>query len=257
MKIIDSYSDSRIKLYRNNQNLGVAKANNQGIKSAIMDDCSHVLIINNDVKFEFKMLDKMLKIQKEENCSLVVPKMMYFDQPKLIWYAGSSFDKRKGFLPIHNGQKQIDNGQFDGIRRVEYAPTCCLLVKKEVFHDIGYMDEKYFVYFDDTDFSYRIFKDDRHKIVFFSNVDFYHKIGSLSKSIVINKVEIYRGDFFIKQNTRNHIYFLKKIGTVYAYLFIIFLFFKNNIRVITNKNFRTSFHTWKIINQSYFEGLLM
>ena len=33
---------------------------------------------------------------------------------------------------------------------VEYAPTCCALIHRKVFEDVGLMDEKYFVYFDDS-----------------------------------------------------------------------------------------------------------
>ncbi|MBT6809100.1 MAG: glycosyltransferase family 2 protein [Flavobacteriales bacterium] len=257
LKIVDSYTDERIKVVKNSKNFGVAEANNQGIKLSIKDECTQVLIVNNDVEFESTLLDKMLKVQKVNDCSLVVPKMMYFDNPDHIWYAGSTFVKRKGFLPIHKGIKQKDEGQFDGIYPVEYAPTCCLLVKKEVFEDVGFMDEKYFVYFDDTDFSYRVLKNKNHKMYFFSDVKFYHKVGSLTKSVEKENKKEYRGDFFIMQNTRNHIYFLKKIGSVYAYFFIVFLFFKNNLRILTNKNFRTDFNTWKLIMKSYFEGLRM
>ena len=257
IEILKENTDSRIELVKNKENVGVAKANNQGIELALKDNCTQVLIINNDVEFEKQLFEKMLQIQKDKNCSLVVPKMMYFETPDYIWYAGSSFIKKKGFLPIHKGIKQKDSSQFDGVYPVEYAPTCCLLVKKEVFQDVGMMDEKYFVYFDDTDFSYRVLKDGRHKLFYFSDTKFYHKVGSLTKSVEKEKKREYRGDFFIKQNTRNHIYFLKKIGSIYAYLFILFLFFKNNIKFIVNPNFRKNFHTWKLINKSYFEGLRM
>jgi len=257
IEILKENTDSRIELVKNKENVGVAKANNQGIELALKDNCTQVLIINNDVEFEKQLFEKMLQIQKDKNCSLVVPKMMYFDTPDYIWYAGSSFIKKKGFLPIHKGIKQKDSSQFDGVYPVEYAPTCCLLVKKEVFQDVGMMDEKYFVYFDDTDFSYRVLKDGRHKLFYFSDTKFYHKVGSLTKSVEKEKKREYRGDFFIKQNTRNHIYFLKKIGSIYAYLFILFLFFKNNLRFIISPNFRKNFHTWKLINKSYFEGLRM
>ncbi|MGY8987255.1 MAG: glycosyltransferase family 2 protein [Flavobacteriales bacterium] len=257
LTLLEKYNDERIVLIKNSENVGVAKANNQGIKLALKDGCSQVLIINNDIEFEEQLFDKMLNIQKENNCSLVVPKMMYYDNPTHIWYAGSDFVKTKGFLPIHKGMRQKDEGKFDGIFPVEYAPTCCLLVKKQVFLDVGMMDEKYFVYFDDTDFCYRVLKDGRHKLFFFSDTKFYHKVGSLTKSVEKEKKREYRGDFFIKQNTRNHIYFLKKIGSVYAYLFILFLFFKNNLRFIINPNFRKNFHTFKLINKSYFEGLIM
>ena len=257
IEILKENTDSRIELVKNKENVGVAKANNQGIELALKDNCTQVLIINNDVEFEKQLFEKMLQIQKDKNCSLVVPKMMYFDTPDYIWYAGSSFIKKKGFLPIHKGIKQKDRSQFDGVYPVEYAPTCCLLVKKEVFQDVGMMDEKYFVYFDDTDFSYRVLKDGRHKLFYFSDTKFYHKVGSLTKSVEKEKKREYRGDFFIKQNTRNHIYFLKKIGSIYAYLFILFLFFKNNLIFIINPNFRKNFHIWKLINKSYFEGLIM
>ena len=257
LEILKENTESRINLVQNKKNVGVAKANNQGIELALKDKCTHVLIINNDVEFEKELFEKMIQIQKDNNCSLVVPKMMYFDNPNYIWYAGSIFVKKKGFLPLHKGIKQKDIAQFDGVYPVEYAPTCCLLIKKEVFKDVGMMDEKYFVYFDDTDFCYRVLKDGRHRLFFFSDTKFYHKVGTLTKSIIKEKNREYRGDFFIQQNIRNHIYFLRKIGGVYAYLFIIFLFFKNNFRFIISSDYRKNLYTWRLINKSYFQGLRM
>ena len=255
--ILKMENDSRLKIINNSTNFGVAKANNQGIESAIADGCNQVLIINNDVEFETTLIEKLLQAQTEKSCSLVTPKMMYFDNPNHIWYAGSWFIKKKGYLPLHRGMKQLDDGQYDKITEVEYAPTCCLLAKKEVFQDIGLMDEKYFVYFDDTDFSYRVWKDRRHKMFYYPNVKFYHKVGSLTKSFNKEEEKIFRGDFFIQQSTKNHIYFLKKIGGLFAYSFIAWLFFKNNIRFIVNPQIRKNFKTWLLINKSYFEGVRM
>jgi len=255
--ILKKENDSRLQIINNSSNFGVAKANNQGIKRAISDDCDQILIINNDVEFETTLIEKLLQLQDEMSCSLVTPKMMYYDNPKYIWYAGSWFIKKKGYLPLHRGMKDLDEGQFDEIIEVEYAPTCCLLAKKEVFQDIGMMDEKYFVYFDDTDFLYRVWKDGRHKIFYYPNIKFYHKVGSLTNSFNQEEEKIFRGDFFIQQNTKNHIYFLKKIGGLFAYAFIAWLFLKNNIRFIVNPQIRKNFKTWLLINTSYFEGLKM
>ena len=255
--ILRMETDPRLRIIKNTLNYGVAKANNQGIKSAISDGCDQVLIINNDVKFEANLIQKLLQVQFERSCSLVVPKMMYFDKPDHIWYAGSCFIKRKGYLPLHRGMKILDQGQYNEVVEVEYAPTCCLLVRKEVFRDIGMMDEKYFVYFDDTDFSYRVWKDRRHKIFYFPDVKFYHKVGSLTNSFNKEDDRIYRGDFFIQQTTRNHVYFLKKVGGLFAYMFIVWLFFKNNIRFLFSPNLRKNFRTWLLINNSYFKGIRM
>tara|TARA_B110000008_G_scaffold149281_1_gene150704 strand:+ start:2911 stop:3819 length:909 start_codon:yes stop_codon:yes gene_type:complete len=255
--ILEKENDSRLQIINNSTNFGVAKANNQGIKRAIADDCDQVLIINNDVEFETTLIEKLLQVQTEKSCSLVTPRMMYFDNPNHIWYAGSWFIKKKGYLPLHRGMKELDQGQYDEIVEVEYAPTCCLLAKKEVFQHIGLMDEKYFVYFDDTDFSYRVWKDKRYKMFYSPDVKFYHKVGSLTKSFNKEEEKIFRGDFFIQQNTKNHIYFLKKIGGLFAYAFIAWLFLKNNIRFIVNPQIRKNFKTWLLINTSYFEGLKM
>ena len=257
LSLLEKEKDTRFVLIKNKNNFGVAKANNQGIKSAIADGCNQILILNNDIEFEKEMIEKLLKVQREKKCSIVTPKIMYYDNPEYIWYAGSWFIKRKGYLPLHRGMMQKDKGQFDAITEVEYAPTCCLLVKKEVFDDVGFMDEKYFVYFDDTDFSYRVWKDKRHKMFYYPDVKFYHKAGSLTKSFNKQEEKIFRGDFFIQQNTKNHIYFLKKIGGLFAYAFIVWLFFKNNIRFILNPQVRKNFKTWLLINTSYFEGLKM
>ena len=255
--ILEKENDSRLQIINNSTNFGVAKANNQGIKRAIADDCDQVLIINNDVEFETTLIEKLLQVQTEKSCSLVTPRMMYFDNPNHIWYAGSWFIKKKGYLPLHRGMKELNHGQYDEIVEVEYAPTCCLLAKKEVFQHIGLMDEKYFVYFDDTDFSYRVWKDKRYKMFYSPDVKFYHKVGSLTKSFNKEEEKIFRGDFFIQQNTKNHIYFLKKIGGLFAYAFIAWLFLKNNIRFIVNPQIRKNFKTWLLINTSYFEGLKM
>ena len=92
---------------------------------------------------------------------------------------------------------------------------------------------------------------------YFSDIDFYHKVGSLTKSYESHKKRNYRGDFFIKQNIKNHIYFLKKVGSLYAYLYIFFLFFKNNLRIIFNDDIKCNFRTWVLVNKSYFQGIIM
>ena len=192
ISILENEQDSRLKVIKNTANLGVARANNQGIEQAIADGCNQVLIVNNDIEFESTLIEKLIKVQIEKGCSLVTPKMMYYDNPNYIWYAGSWFIKKKGFLPLHRGMKELDEGQYDEAIEVEYAPTCCLLAKKEVFQDVGMMDEKYFVYFDDTDFSYRVWEDGRHKMVYFPDVKFYHKVGSLTKSFEKEKKKTFR-----------------------------------------------------------------
>ena len=60
LEIINQYQDERIKIIANQKNVGVAAGNNQGIKQALQDNCNYILIINNDVEFEYTMFEKLL-----------------------------------------------------------------------------------------------------------------------------------------------------------------------------------------------------
>ena len=254
LKILDDLNDNRVNQIRNQSNIGVAAANNIGIKKALEDKCSHILILNNDIEFSNSLFEDMLVSIKKENCSMMTPKIMYHSDKDIIWYAGGGFKKSNGYLPYHTGfNENIKNNNYQSLY-VDYASTCCLLIKKDVFETIGYMDEKYFVYFDDTDFLFRVKKEGVHKIYYDSQITLFHKVGSLTKSLTKEFERSYRTHFFLKQNIRNHIYFLRKIGSVYSYLFCLFLFFKNNLRFLFSSRIKKDFSTFLIINKSYFQG---
>lgn len=256
ISIVLNSNDDRINLIRNKQNKGIAVANNQGIKLALQHNCDQVLIINNDVVFQSSLIDDLVKAQNLCNSSIITPKIFFNDDPQRIWYAGSWFSKLKGYLPTHRGFKEIDNGKYNDIIEVDYAPTCCLLIKKQVFLDVGFMDEKYFVYFDDTDFLYRVWQKDEHKLYYFPCAKIYHKVGSLTNPNNRNKRK-FKSNFFIKQFIKNQIYYLRKIGGSLAFIFIIWLFFKNNLKFIFNPKIQKSFSTWILINRSYLNGFKM
>ena len=254
LKILDDLNDNRVNQIRNHSNIGVAAANNIGIKKALEDKCSYILILNNDIEFPNTLFKDMLVSIKKENCSMITPKIMYHSDKDIIWYAGGGFKKSNGYLPYHTGfNENIKNNNYQSLY-VDYASTCCLLIKKDVFETVGYMDEKYFVYFDDTDFLFRVKKEGVHKIYYDSQITLFHKVGSLTKSLTKEFERSYRTHFFIKQNIRNHIYFLRKIGSVYSYLFCLFLFFKNNLRFLFSSRIKKDFSTFLIINKSYFQG---
>ena len=61
ISILLNTNDDKINLIRNNQNKGVAAANNQGIKLALEHNCNQVLIINNDVVFQPSLIDDLVK----------------------------------------------------------------------------------------------------------------------------------------------------------------------------------------------------
>ena len=254
---IKNYQDSRIELIENKENVGVAAGNNQGMKKAMADGCDYIMLLNNDVEFEATLFEKLLKEIEEKNYALITSKMMYGSEKDRIWYAGCKWDVRGGYMAPHIGQKEIDQGQYDELTEVDYAPTCMVMMKRAVIDDIGYMDEKYFAYYDDTDYFYRIFKDGRHKVLYYPFVQFYHKVGGLTKSKDGTATKFKFGNFHIHLTTRNKVYYLKKQKSLLGYFNILYFYFRMNLRFLFSGKYHLNFSTWKLLNAAFFEGLKM
>lgn len=199
----------------NNDNCGVAKGNNQGIEKILENDCEYVLLLNNDIEFSENTIEDLVNYSVENDISIIVPKIYYHNTNK-IWMAGGYISNFRGTTP-HRGELEEDQGQYENIEYINYAPTCFMLLNKKVFNEVGLMDEKYFVYYDDSDFIYRANKQG-YKILYFP------------KAIVSHKVSISTGGseslFSIYYATRNRIYFIKKnFSLIYKFIALSYFFF--------------------------------
>jgi GT2 family glycosyltransferase len=196
------------RILSNPNNRGVAAGNNQGIQAALDAGCSSVLLINNDTAFDSGLIARLDQGLARHRVEMVCPKMMYYDQPDRIWTAGGTFQKWRGYRSVHVGEGEPDNGQYDVARLVPYVPTCCVLIKKEVFTRIGMMDETYFVYWDDTDFMYRAMKAGV-RLMYLPEAKLWHKVAALTGGPST--------PFAMRYGTRNSLYFLlKHFGIVLA-----------------------------------------
>lgn len=72
-----------------------------------------------------------------------------------IWLEGGYFSRISG-ISKHIGLGKRDGAEYSVERILTYAPTCFLVIPDRVYRDVGYMDESYFVYYDDTDFCRRL-----------------------------------------------------------------------------------------------------
>lgn len=183
----------------NNANLGVAKGNNQGIALALRDGCASVLLANNDTEFAAGALRRLAEAWRQ-GADVVTPKILYHGPDRLIWFAGGSIDTWTMRTP-HHGMREIDRGQFDAPGDTGYAPTCFLLVDAGVLRQIGAMDEAYFVYYDDTDFIWRLRCAGR-------------RVHYLPQAVVLHKVSTSTGGgespFTVYYTNRNRVYFIRK-----------------------------------------------
>lgn len=197
MELLNEFPEHKIEKIYCDENFGVAKGNNIGIERSIELGCTHTLLLNNDTVLPKDFFEKFLSNLHEDDF-VAVPKI-YFDGTNRIWYAGGAFSRLK-CNSYHMFYKQIDGG-IEIPRNCYYAPTCCMLVENSVFDKVGLMDEKYFLYSDDTDFCFRL-KCSGIPIRIVKEAYIYHKV-SLSTGGESSKISIYYGN-------RNRFYFHSK-----------------------------------------------
>lgn len=246
LRLLKECGDERLRVIANPDNRGVAEGNNQGIRAALEAGCDSVLLINNDTEFDAALFSELDDGLDKHSAEMVCPKMMYFDEPERIWAAGGGFQLWLGYRVVHLGTNQIDVGQCDRPQQVTYVPTCCVLIKKEVFEKIGLMDERYFVYVDDVDFMYRAMKADV-KLVYLPGAKLFHKVGRLTGGS--------DSPFMHRYCTRNRIYFILKhfgILLVFPMLFMYQLYFAAGF--LTR---RFSFKVFCIKEKAFLEALEM
>lgn len=135
-------------------NLGFAGGYNAGLRRGLEGDSRHFLLLNNDTLLEPDVLAKLAaEMERARDVGLVTAKIYYAADPRRIWTTGANFDI---FLDLKDsGAGQIDVGQWDAPRDVDFAPFCALLVRREVIERVGLLDEDFFLYYEDMDYCRR------------------------------------------------------------------------------------------------------
>ncbi|MEM4230386.1 MAG: glycosyltransferase, partial [Candidatus Pacearchaeota archaeon] len=95
------------------------------------------------------------------------------DLGKVIWFAGGKMDWQN-VIGLHIGVDEIDKGQFEKISEIDFASGACMLIKSDVFKKIGKFDERYFLYYEDSDFCQRA-KKTQYKIIYNPKAILWHK----------------------------------------------------------------------------------
>jgi GT2 family glycosyltransferase len=166
-----------VELIRLSHNTGFAGGFNQGIERALSQGGDYVLILNNDTVSDRLMVEKLMG-DIRPGTGVAFPKIYYYDDPRRIWSVGA----RRQFLTLEMTDKatgQLDRGQWDKVQERDYGTGCALLVPREVFAKIGLFDERYFAYYEDLDFSFRV-KEAGFRMILVPEARLWHKVAQTS-----------------------------------------------------------------------------
>jgi GT2 family glycosyltransferase len=132
------------------ENIGFAAGANIGIERSLALGVEYLLFLNNDVTLTPDFLSRLVAAADAK--TMVVPKILYhFDHSLISTHAGG-FDWRLGlFRDTYGGRP---DGPETSRRREDLATAsfCCALVPARAFRDAGVLDERFFMYYEETDF---------------------------------------------------------------------------------------------------------
>lgn len=143
-----------VEIIRLPENQGFAMGNNVGIEKALQEGVSHILLLNNDTLVHPAFLSPLLDGLDAQDVGVVGPKIYHHPDTDYLWFAGGRIDWKTG-RQWHQGANEPDRGQWDVPHEVDYITACCLLAPTDVFRSVGKLDERYFIYFEETDWNLR------------------------------------------------------------------------------------------------------
>lgn len=142
---------------RNNENVGFSKAVNQGLRVA---KGKYILLINPDTRIVGSALKYLLEFAGNTPAlGAVAPRLLNYDgtiQPSCskfptIWNA-----IKYNFLGCKHCFKKYNPG--DQVTKVEVAVMAAFLVPKAIFDEVGGLDERFFLYYEDIEFCRRLYR---------------------------------------------------------------------------------------------------
>lgn len=191
-----------VKLIINKENMGFAKANNQAIQKA---RGQYLLLLNSDTIVLPRTLNIMVNfMDTNPKVGALGAKLLGQDlilqtscrHFPTLFSVLSQFFGLSAMFPKSKLFGRYDMGYWahSQTRKVDCVPGTSLLVRKNTVQEVGLLDENYFMYFEDTDWCYRINKAG-WEVVFLPEAEMIHLGGaSAAKSN--------RGLFFDKTLTK-------------------------------------------------------
>ena len=204
------------------ENLGFAGGNNVGIRYILAkNDFDSIVLLNNDTVICKNSITALMKAKNNlGNKAIYGGRIYYYSNPSKIWYDGGYFNEWFGrSMHINMGKSDIPE---KATHEVNFVTFCYVLIPEQLLKEIGLLDESYFMYVEDLDYSYKVWKSG-YKLYHVSSSSIYHKVGASSGE----EVSEFSAYWIIKNRVR---FIFKNLEPPKKITSIIFLIFSRIFR---------------------------
>jgi len=185
---------SKASFIKNEENLGFAAGNNIGIRFALERMADYVFLLNNDAEIESDSLAKLVEVAETEEKIGIVSPVIFNGENKQVWFSGGKIKWLK-MKSLHSHRIETKDSY-----RSDFASGCAMLVKAGVFKEIGLFDEDFFLYWEDTDLSFRVRKAGFKIVIVTASWVYHFERSEKNKESKIYWLVI-SGLIFFKKNT--------------------------------------------------------
>jgi GT2 family glycosyltransferase len=155
------------------RNLGYAGNNNLGLQAALGRGAAWVLVLNEDVVLAPDCLARLIEVaEADPTIGIAGPMVYHHEAPTVIQSAGGRLDRL--WRSSHRGLNETDTGQYGDVQPVDWISGCALLVRREVIEQVGGLDERFFYYWEETEWCLRA-RRAGWRIVFVPQAGIWHK----------------------------------------------------------------------------------
>lgn len=142
-----------IKYIETGENLGFAGGNNRGIEAATGE---YLFLLNNDTEVDPGFLEPLIaRFETDPKIGVVCPKILYFDEPDTIQFAGFSPINPITGRGFSIGYLEKDKGQHDKAMPTSRAHGAAMLFSRKAFDKVGFMAVLFFLYYEEMDYCER------------------------------------------------------------------------------------------------------
>jgi GT2 family glycosyltransferase len=146
--IREKYLD--LEIIENGKNLGFAAGCNVAIRRALDEGTDYVWLLNNDTVVHPDSLSAMVECAQGDPIIGAVGSVIYrMDQPEKVDAWGG------GRVSLWTGRSSHITGPQD-LPKLDYITGASLLISRLALESVGLLDERFFLYYDDCDYSLRL-----------------------------------------------------------------------------------------------------
>ena len=196
-------------------NLGFAGGNNLGMRYATDNGYPFIALLNNDTLVTEDFLTSLVRYLREHpETGAVQPRIFFEHDRSLLWNGGSYYHRWVGFTYSARFNK-TSNSTTEKTRVADWLTGCCIVTRAEVIKKAGLLDERFFMYYEDVDYSFRIRKAGYNLVYVPESVIFHVAGGSGRLKKKSREGNVHPAIYYY--SLRNKIWFLKRYTRFYEW----------------------------------------